>query len=505
VWTATATGANPWIVSRWNLGPAAVLVAVCLAATAAATNDEPIPWPRGQAPTPRELSDKVGAAFELFELERAEEFLEAFEAGEASEHVVVRQETIDRGDHDPEALFQFGDSTFEHAFSRRDGYGAGLRPVPQRVHDGHYGGLDGFSCAGCHARGGVNGAGSATANTFYFGDGERVSSAVVRNPPAVLGLGYVQLLGVEMTGQLQRLRDRAIAEAAKTSAPVTVELEAKGVTFGHITASPNGSLDESAITGVDGDLVVRPFGWKGHTARLRRFGERAARIHFGMQSHVLALEHQEDPDPGLLGWGKNWWDPDADGVQRELEEGTVTALAVYMALLETPVMIPPHDGELRERWARGSLLFDRLGCSDCHRRAMALRALHWRESPDTTDGPGVLLNLTRDGEPPRSSHEVMLFSDLRRHDMGDELADTNDGPTGVARYEFLTRPLWGLAESAPYLHDGRAATIPEAILAHGGEAAPQRASFEALGLEQRRDVHVFLLSLTREPKLRVPR
>ena len=99
----------------------------------------------------------------------------------------------------------------------------------------------------------------------------------------------------------------------------------------------------------------------------------------------------------------------------------------------------------------------------------------------------------------------MLFSDLRRHDMGDELADANDDPDGIPRYEFLTRPLWGLAESAPYLHDGRAGTIPEAILAHGGEAAPARSGFEALDATQQQDVHIFLLSLSREPKLKVAR
>jgi CxxC motif-containing protein (DUF1111 family) len=130
----------------------------------------------------------------------------------------------------------------------------------------------------------------------------------------------------------------------------------------------------------------------------------------------------------------------------------------------------------------------------------------WRERSDTTDGEGVALSLGSDGEAPRAEGGVvMLFSDLKRHDMGDELADQNEGPDGIDRHMFLTRPLWGLAESAPYLHDGRAATIPEAIMAHGGEAAPQRASFEALSEVQRQDLHVFLLSLSREPKVRVER
>jgi CxxC motif-containing protein (DUF1111 family) len=70
---------------------------------------------------------------------------------------------------------------------------------------------------------------------------------------------------------------------------------------------------------------------------------------------------------------------------------------------------------------------------------------------------------------------------------------------------FLTRPLWGLAETPPYLHDGRAATIPTAILAHGGEAQPARDAFAALSPDDQASLHVFLLSLTREPKVRVAR
>jgi hypothetical protein len=483
------------------------LVAAALLACAALAHSQtsPVPWPRGQPPTPNELDEKVSAAIELFELERAEEYLEAWEFGEDSEHIFVMQQWIDEGRFDVDRLFQFGDSTFEHEFRRLDGFGHGRRPTLTRVHDGAYGALDSFSCAGCHAVGGVNGAGSAAATAFYFGDGDSIASAVVRNPPAVLGLGYVQLLGVEMTGRLQQQRDDARLRARASNKPVTIELKTKEVSFGSITLSPNGDMDDSDLEGIDSDLVVKPFGWKGHTARLRRFGERAARIHFGIQSHVLAMDHQEDPDPGLYGWGRNWWDPDGDGKQRELEEGTLTALAVYMALLEVPVIIPPHDPSMRERWARGSQLFDRIGCVDCHKRALSLSTQSWLERPDTTDGPGVKLRLGADGEPPRAHEGVLLFSDLKRHDMGDELADAHVGPDAVERYMFLTRPLWGLAESPPYLHDGRAATIPEAIKAHGGEAATQRAGFEALTPEQQADVHVFLLSLTREPKVRVER
>jgi len=471
--------------------------------TVAAGGEAPIPWPHGEAPTSIEIQEKVGAAIELADLERLEEYLEAYERGEDSEHIFVLQPYIDSGAYDLDALFKFGDAFFGHEFRDLDGYGDAYLPALRRVHAGVRGGLDSFACAGCHSVGGPDGAGGPTQNAFLFGDGDRLSSANARNPPHVLGLGFVQALGAEMTYELTLLRSNALTQAAASGSDVTVSLEAKGVSFGSLTARPDGSVDTAAVVGVDRDLVVKPFGWKGDIARLRRFSEEAARIHFGVQSHVLALGWQVEKDVPRLGPGPDWWDPDNDGVQREIEEGILTASAVYMAMLETPVILPPHDQALRTRWSNGMAVFEEAGCAGCHRAELPLTSVRWEEWPDTTEGPPVELNLIVDGEGPRGTSLVKLFSDLKRHDMGEALADAHDGPGDIPRSVFLTRPLWGLAETAPYLHDGRAATIPEAIEAHGGEAAASRDAFRALDPEDRKDLHVFLLSLTREPKVLV--
>jgi CxxC motif-containing protein (DUF1111 family) len=336
------------------------------------------------------------------------------------------------------------------------------------------------------------------------GDGEHETSANLRNPPALLGLGMVQALAAEMSLELGAARDAAIMQARATNAPVTAKLATHGVDFGSLVAQPDGSVDARGVVGVDGDLVVRPFGWKGTGARLRRFVEDAARVHFGVQSHVLALGYRDHPDPAHLGPGPNWWDPDDDGHTRELEEGALTAAAVYLAMLETPVVIPPVDGTLRDRWANGDALFTRIGCDGCHRRALTLLETRWHERADTTPGE-VLVDLFADGDAPRGTNTVALFSDLKRHAMGAALADAHENEQGIPPDVFLTRPLWGLAETAPYLHDGRALMIPEAILAHGGEAQASRDAFAALSAPEQADVHLFLLSLTREPKLRVAR
>ena len=96
-----------------------------------------------------------------------------------------------------------------------------------------------------------------------------------------------------------------------------------------------------------------------------------------------------------------------------------------------------------------------------------------------------------------------LFSDLKRHDMGPALATPGAAGDIPARV-FLTRPLWGLAETAPYLHDGRAPTVQDAIVLHGGEATAARDAYLALDEQARASVRVFLASLSREPKLFVP-
>ena len=420
-----------------------LLLVTVLPGLLAATSDSPVPWPHGSPPTTDELSALVTDALVIADRERYEGFLEAFEKGEDSEHVQLFQEDIDQNNYgyaDLKRLFRFGDSFFEHAFRSEDGYGHSVNPQLQRIHSGVYGGRDTFSCSGCHSVGGTDGAGAETQNAFLLGDGDRQSTANLRNAPAVLGLGFVQALGAEMTFELQAQRDKAIQAAAVQGKSVSASLASKGVSFGVLVAGADGSLDTSKVEGVDADLVVKPFGWKGNVARLRRFAEDAARVHFGIQSDVLCQEYKEKPDTAKLGPGPNWYDPDNDGKYNEILEGILTASAVYMAQLESPVILPPHDPGLRDRWAHGSALFDEVGCATCHVRSLQIYQSSWSEYPDTTGGPPVTLNLITDGEQPRSLQVVNLFSDLKRHDMGKDLADKVEDPSGlVPRSVFLTK------------------------------------------------------------------
>jgi len=60
---------------------------------------------------------------------------------------------------------------------------------------------------------------------------------------------------------------------------------------------------------------------------------------------------------------------------------------------------------------------------------------------------------------------------------------------------FKTPPLWGVSRTAPYMHDGRASTLADAILAHESEAAGVVANYQALSAQERAALVLFLKHL----------
>src|SRR5690606_33007117 len=114
---------------------------------------------------------------------------------------------------------------------------------------------------------------------------------------ALVGAGVVELLAREMTADLQRLRDEGRVAAKRAGETRRIDLETKGVRFGHLLVDPDGRIDPRGVEGVSHDLVVRPFGWNGHTAALRAMVEDELAIHHGIQSHHLATT----ADPARIG------------------------------------------------------------------------------------------------------------------------------------------------------------------------------------------------------------
>jgi hypothetical protein len=475
----------------------------------AATPDDPI------------LRDQLEKAVDLRRREDFDRMLDARDPGELVEHATLTEGHFDRRALGIDTLFIVGDELFGYLFRPENGWGSGgadrkaidYTPRLRRIHQGLAGGPDAFGCFGCHSKGGPDGAGTQTQNAFLRGDGERIGGADQRNAPHLLGLGPIALLAREMSAELQAqaagARERAQAEGHQVEQALTT----KGVSFGRITADPDGTLDHGALEGVDPDLTVRPFGWKGHQATLRDIAEEELHLHQGLLSTRIQLAVGDGSlDAGPYGKGP-WYDVDQDGVSLEIDSGMLTTVVGYLAQLEAPVMRPPRDPGLIDVWAAGRSRFDEIGCSGCHVPTLELDdpKLDARQ-PAGPDRPAFIIDVARDGDGPKiepkyagsnTAYLVNLFSDLKRHDMGAALATPSPQGTIPARV-FLTRPLWGLAETAPYLHDGRAPTVQEAIALHGGEATAARDAYLALDDGARASVRVFLASLSRQPKLFVP-
>jgi len=453
-------------------------------------------------------------------------------------------------------LFTLGDVLFETAFTTLDGAGIARLPdgaaLPSRFSrvppgGGRLTGPNGQACVGCHNTPFPTSAGEIAGGVLQDPSGLGLPPFNSRSVISLFGSAVLQRLAEEMTEALHAIRDEAAARALPGGPPVTFDLEAKGVSFGRITAQ-RGSNDEltfdtSEVEGVDRDLVVRPYGWKGNVTTLRDFVRIAASNEMGMEADELVAKD-----------GLARLDPDGDGVEGELSIGDITALTIYIGAQPTPTsrdtlaargLEPPPTAEVARSRARGRALFDAIGCATCHVPELVLEDTRFEEptrrgrgayiddeidageSALDPDAPFVF-DLLIEGDPPRLEFRngggaiVRLFGDLKRHAMGAQLSDAQptpvraasgralvlDGaPVSIAEAVFLTAELWGVGNTGPWLHDGRAASLEEAILLHGVDAPPPpgspdrseaqeaRDAFAALTPSERTDVVEFLRSL----------
>lgn len=399
-----------------------------------------------------------------------------------------------------------GRAIFSTPFNKLDGFGDGPVSAHDPISPGgrptlqgsgtflRVNGLDAQSCLECHfvlsaaevpfsvGVGGLAGSSASVISRPTFIDvrnpvGPEGFNGRFINPPFLFGAGGVELLAKEMTADLQALKD-----VARRSPGQDVPLITKGggVSFG-VVRYENGGFDTSRVEGIDPDLVVRPFGRKGAFTTARAFDLGALPFHFGMQPVEVVGENA---------------DGDGDGVVNEVLIGEVSALSIFITTLERP-----DTDRLGAMGRGGAALFGSLGCAACHIPFLTTNSrfltYSFPEVPtdpyanvyydvDLTDHPTGFARASTGGV------IVPLFADLKRHDMGPELAESFGSPLDS---QFTTARLWGVADSAPYLHDSRALTLTDAILMHGGEARTARDAFAALADDERDKVVRFLRSL----------
>jgi len=470
----------------------------------------------------------------------------------------LEQRDIAAGSLEPGQLVEAGGDLFHAVFNGLDGVGmlrtVGGKPL-HRFSAGPPGGgqplpVAAQSGGGCHAKPFAAGGGAAHTHAISDDGNDGVPPFRFRSTTSLYGNGLLQLLAQEMTEELQAARDRA-AERARQRPGATVRepLRAKGIEYGVVAASADATgtvrFDLSGVDGVDPDLVVRPFGWKGSVPNLRFFQVMPATFGMGMMAEEFVWRLPAEAGP----------DPDGDGVVRELSVGDITAMVLYNAAQETPesverlaaqgLVAAPSTDDLA-RVARGRETFGRIGCASCHTPELRLASAVYEEptargnghymdpflagrDPDYDPARPARIDLAVAGQAPRveahpdGGYVVRLYGDLKRHRMGRQLAE-EAGPSAsfssalaplsigeevplVPADAFLTAELWGVGNTQPYLHDGRAGSLAEAIRLHGEDAPPAageagrseaqeaRDAFVALSAEEQRAVVSFLKSL----------
>ncbi|WP_165418493.1 di-heme oxidoredictase family protein [Dyella amyloliquefaciens] len=213
-------------------------------------------------------------------------------------------------------------------------------------------------------------------------------------------------------------------------------------------------------------VALGRFGWKANQPSVRQQTQVALHEDMGITSSLLASPNCMPEQRACL---------DApDGGHPEITDDLLDALVAYQQSL-----VPPSQQAPTRETSEGSALFERIGCASCHRPNLPV------------DAP-VASKL--------GASEIHPYTDLLLHDMGDGLADGR--PDGLASgRQWRTAPLWGLGlaplirPGALYLHDGRARSVTEAILWHGGEASNAVRRYRELDASQRRAVLAFLSSL----------
>jgi CxxC motif-containing protein (DUF1111 family) len=253
-----------------------------------------------------------------------------------------------------------------------------------------------------------------------------------RNTPALFGARLIDELPAEV------IVNNALAQLRKQKSLGTAEIGP----VGRVPCLPNGRVGR--------------FGWKAQMASLSDFVQAAC-------ANELGLANPGHPQPRPLSQ-PYYLDHGLDLSKEQCDQ-----ISAFVASLARPAeRLLPSTAE-RSEAASGKHHFSTIGCADCH-------------TPNLGSIEG-------------------LYSDLLLHNMGRELAASGayygagPGNGSPSPGEWRTPPLWGVADSGPYLHDGRAPTLEQAIRLHDGQGRPAAERFVRLGAAEQAQLIAFLRTL----------
>jgi len=356
------------------------------------------------------------------------------------------------------AAFVRGDAEFERRFAPSTGLG----PIFNNV-----------SCASCHSgdgRGRLQNAlqriGTVENDMLRSIGGPQIQDKAIpgaiaetlptgvpvslRLPPPVFGAGLID----------------AVSEATILSLADPEDRDGDGISGRAHWVTPSDYALPNVSTNSAGQRIGR-FGRKAQTASILEQTVEAYHQDMGITSDFRPRENHNPLSSVPIDAADRAADP-------EIPPATVLAVVQYLRTLA-----PPRPGSETDQRRQGRALFTSVGCASCH-------------VPTLQTGPSDIAAL--------ANKSIELYSDLLLHDMGDALSDNRRDGSATGR-EWRTTPLWGLRlmrafldGQALLLHDGRARSVTDAVLLHGGEGKRARDAFAALTDAQRRTLVDFVES-----------
>ncbi len=393
-----------------------------------------------------------------------------------------------RAPHASAEVAAAGMELFEHEWQPHDplACGDGLGPV-----------FNARSCVECHFQGGAGGGGDNKHNVLAF------EALPTQDRPDVKG-GLIHRFAVEnhflegrgeltkffpivpggtrveggcrvFTQDFDPVHTQTVNSTALFGAGWIDRISAKTIRYQSMTTS-SAAVGNEIVGNLGGVIPGRPrvleggrvgkFGWKAQFATLEEFVAAACANEIG-----LGNPRMEQARPMVrLAYPQ---------VERDLTDAQFRSLVAFVDTLPRPVEAAPADPEGRRRSERGKVLFRGIGCAVCH----------------TPDVAGV----------------ESVYSDFLLH----RLDDRSPGAEGTGGYretppvplpedyplpeEWKTPLLWGVADSAPYFHDGGSPTLELAIRRHHGDAEVVTAMYLKLPADDRAALIDFLNTLRAPP------
>ena len=217
--------------------------------------------------------------------------------------------------------------------------------------------------------------------------------------------------------------------------------------------------------------MLRPGTIERNGKYIGRFGKKAG-VYDLLQQTVNAYNQ----DMGLNSTYEHYSTYNGLDVDPEISNNTALDVVFYLQTLKAPIQRDQNDADV----IAGRQLFLNISCGKCH-------------TPQLQTGSSSIAAL--------ANKTFFPYTDLLLHDMGPGLDDGYTEGTALTA-EWRTPPLWGLglsknSQGGGYflLHDGRAQSIEEAIILHGGEATQSKTSFQQLSSAEKARLIKFLESL----------